>query len=209
MTFFPTAVSSSLNTGFKPAEIPEASTSSRRGPSNGAASDSAALVRDRTREASSAPFLSAEAAAPLVTATILRTPLAIAVSSVITKLSASAVFITCVPPHNSTLYPPHFSSLGADCISNTLAPTLTTRTGSGYASPNTARRLLMACASFSGITLVSTGMAFSITALTVSSTSFISDAVRAFLYEKSNLSFSSSTSDPLWSISGPRTFLSA
>jgi len=92
-----------------------------------------------------------------VTATIRRIPLAIPDSSVITKSLMSPVFATwligkighpCnitkrrqtyVPPQNSTLVFRHWGFSISRAISFTSYSSVTTRTGSGYDSPKTAR----------------------------------------------------------------------
>mmetsp|Transcript_668 Transcript_668/g.1522 ORF Transcript_668/g.1522 Transcript_668/m.1522 type:complete len:316 (+) Transcript_668:171-1118(+) len=161
------------------AESSAASRSLRRAPAclsrsgvSSALMDSRVVVLPSNSIPSSMAFL----AASLVSAVILLTPLATAVSSVRTKASASAVFDTCVPPQNST---------------EVSSPMVTTRTGSGYTSPNTARTPGIFLASSSGTTRAETGRAPSTTSRTYASTSLNCAAVTAFLCPKSNRSFSS------------------
>mmetsp|Transcript_33921 Transcript_33921/g.82250 ORF Transcript_33921/g.82250 Transcript_33921/m.82250 type:complete len:209 (-) Transcript_33921:2306-2932(-) len=115
-----------LNSALTTAEMNAASTSFRTAPA--CLSRSGVSTPSASTSATSASYLSpsflACTAASLVTAEIRRIPLATAVSSTKTKASASAVFETCVPPQNSI---------------EVSSPTETTRTGSGYTSPNTAR----------------------------------------------------------------------
>ena len=75
-----------------------------------------------------------------VVATIRRMPFAMPDSSVITKSLISPVRATCVPPQNSILVLRHFGFSMSCAISSTSYSSDTTRTGSGYASPKTARR---------------------------------------------------------------------
>mmetsp|Transcript_9357 Transcript_9357/g.15008 ORF Transcript_9357/g.15008 Transcript_9357/m.15008 type:complete len:228 (+) Transcript_9357:376-1059(+) len=92
-------------------------------------------------------------ASSCVTNVIRRTPLAIPSSFKMTKAPASLVLVKCVPPQNSTLYWFHMASWGFERISGILAgETATTRTGSGYFSPNTERSELIFLASSSGAT---------------------------------------------------------
>mmetsp|Transcript_118299 Transcript_118299/g.346555 ORF Transcript_118299/g.346555 Transcript_118299/m.346555 type:complete len:232 (-) Transcript_118299:1854-2549(-) len=110
------------------------------------------------------------AAAP-VAATIRLTPLAMAFSSRIANVPASAVFVMWVPPQNSTDWDRHSSFEGDSSKSPTdAAPTVTTRTGSGYTSPATARTPVMLIAVSSGTAVVVTGVPDATTPCTKSST---------------------------------------
>mmetsp|Transcript_31489 Transcript_31489/g.68025 ORF Transcript_31489/g.68025 Transcript_31489/m.68025 type:complete len:248 (+) Transcript_31489:171-914(+) len=79
--------------------------------------------------------------------TIRRTPLEMPSSEMRVKDLASPRLSTWVPPQNSTLRAFHASLVGSLSRSSTAAPIDTTRTGSGYVSPNTARSVWMRRAS--------------------------------------------------------------
>ena len=99
-----------------------------------------------TRAATSAAVAKAEAAPPLVAPVMRRTPLAMPSSDSSTNSPASPVLARWVPPQNSIEYVFHSSAAGEASNSSILGPTLTTRTGSGYTSPKTARKpLIGAC----------------------------------------------------------------
>mmetsp|Transcript_47100 Transcript_47100/g.100151 ORF Transcript_47100/g.100151 Transcript_47100/m.100151 type:complete len:236 (+) Transcript_47100:267-974(+) len=136
------------------AESSAASRSFRRAPaclSRSGVSSASTDSRLAVLPSNFAPSSIALLAASRVRAVILRTPLATAVSSVSTNASASAVFETWVPPQNST---------------EASSPTLTTRTGSGYTSPNMARTPGTALASANGITSAVTGRDWAMASLT-------------------------------------------
>mmetsp|Transcript_8414 Transcript_8414/g.37928 ORF Transcript_8414/g.37928 Transcript_8414/m.37928 type:complete len:241 (-) Transcript_8414:1905-2627(-) len=149
---------------------------------------------------------SAAAAAPLVAPTIRRTPFAMPSSERRTKSVASEVFARCVPPQNSMEYPFQSSASGVASRSSMDGPTETTRTGSGYTSPKTARSPEMAFALSSATSRVCTESAALTWSRTSASTFLISSADIALECEKSNRSFSSSTSEPFWSTESPRTW---
>mmetsp|Transcript_19335 Transcript_19335/g.30352 ORF Transcript_19335/g.30352 Transcript_19335/m.30352 type:complete len:221 (+) Transcript_19335:960-1622(+) len=179
MPFFWTASIRARSSDLSAADSSAASRSFRTAPARLSRSGVASASMDsRTAVLPSnfSPSATAFLAASRVNAVILRMPLATAVSSVSTNASASAVFETCVPPQNST---------------DESSPTLTTRTGSGYTSPNKARTPGRALASSSGMTSAVTGRDRSMTSLTYASASFSWAAVMAFLWLKSNRSFSS------------------
>ena len=100
------------------AEVKASSSSLRRAPACLSRSGMSMLNSSRapTLVAYFSPSVMASFAAPLVTALILRIPLATAVSSTKANASASAVLETWVPPQNSI---------------EVSSPTDTTRTGSG------------------------------------------------------------------------------
>mmetsp|Transcript_38091 Transcript_38091/g.88640 ORF Transcript_38091/g.88640 Transcript_38091/m.88640 type:complete len:314 (-) Transcript_38091:2298-3239(-) len=165
------------------AEISRASMSLRRDTARASrsvsepAKDSASPTRV-SRAVPSSMALRAEAP---VTAVIRRTPLATAVSSRRTNASASAVLARWVPPQNST---------------EASSPTVTTRTGSGYTSPKTARTPGISVASFRGMTREVTGSPSSMISRTRDSTPFSCLGFMAFLWEKSKRSLSALQRDP-------------
>ncbi len=85
-----------------------------------------------------------------VTAVTRRTPLATPSWLTILKKPAWPVCVRCVPPQNST-------DVSAVAASGLSAPISSTRTGSGYFSPNTARTPGTFFASASGIVTGVTG----------------------------------------------------
>mmetsp|Transcript_36931 Transcript_36931/g.91247 ORF Transcript_36931/g.91247 Transcript_36931/m.91247 type:complete len:301 (+) Transcript_36931:740-1642(+) len=162
-----------------------------------------------TRAATSAAVASAARAAPLVAPTMRRMPFATPSSDISTNSSASAVLPRWVPPQNSMENPFQSSLPGDASRSSILAPTLTTRTGSGYTSPNTARSPLMALAFARGTSRVSTASLRAICVRTMASAALTSSMLIALLCEKSKRSFSSSTRLPFWFTSSPSTVRSA
>mmetsp|Transcript_35807 Transcript_35807/g.113860 ORF Transcript_35807/g.113860 Transcript_35807/m.113860 type:complete len:263 (-) Transcript_35807:502-1290(-) len=115
---------STAETGATSKHLPSSRTSASSG--DFLASSSARRPARRSPSA-----LAARAAEP-VAATIRRTPFAIAFSSSTTNANASAVFAMWVPPQNSTDCDPQRRSRGdASNSSTAVAPTVTTRTGSG------------------------------------------------------------------------------
>mmetsp|Transcript_27215 Transcript_27215/g.43670 ORF Transcript_27215/g.43670 Transcript_27215/m.43670 type:complete len:236 (+) Transcript_27215:282-989(+) len=100
----------------------------------------------------SSPVSLAFVAASPVMPTTRRTPFATAVSSTSANSDNTSVFETWVPPQNSIEYSFHFSLLGSANSSSTVGPIETTRTGSGYLSPKTARKLLISFALSRGTT---------------------------------------------------------
>mmetsp|Transcript_11854 Transcript_11854/g.50769 ORF Transcript_11854/g.50769 Transcript_11854/m.50769 type:complete len:244 (+) Transcript_11854:624-1355(+) len=173
--------------------------------SSAPASDSHFATRDATACASA----SEAAAAPRVAPTTRRIPFAVPSSDITTKRSAAFVLARCVPPQNSMENAFQSSLEGFASKSSILGPTETTRTGSGYTSPNTALNPEIFCASASLTSRASTSNAFSICALTIASTAVNCSTVIALLCEKSKRSFSSSTSEPFWSTPSPSTWRSA
>mmetsp|Transcript_16253 Transcript_16253/g.53020 ORF Transcript_16253/g.53020 Transcript_16253/m.53020 type:complete len:273 (-) Transcript_16253:2067-2885(-) len=135
----------------------------------------------------------AAAAFSRVAATTRRTPLAMPFSSSSAKPTASFVLRTCVPPQSSTDMPRQAAPLGAATTSATGAPTATTRTGSGYASPFIARRLSTAMAASKGVSTASTTKPAAMVSLTMASTALSWSAVSGASHAKSKRSRSSST----------------
>lgn len=173
-----------------------------------------------SRRSNSAASVMASRASIPVTAIIRRMPLAIPDSSVITNSLISPVFATClkgailsaskgireqktthVPPQNSTLVSIHFGSSRAR--SSSLYLRVTTRTGSGYVSPNTARRPGILRAAGRVRSCPYTGTSSLIHWRQISSMRCISlpapSHLTGDLYEKSKRSLVGATSDPLWS----------
>ena len=142
---------------------------------------------------------------PFVAAVMRRIPFAVPTSSMMAKSSASAVLFKCVPPQNSIDRFAHASLDGLDNKSSMAGPTETTLTGSGYTSPNTARKPLIFCASVNATSLVWTDKFSLICELTMSCASWICFAVTGLLWEKSKRNFSSSTTEPFWLTSFPKT----
>mmetsp|Transcript_24074 Transcript_24074/g.61500 ORF Transcript_24074/g.61500 Transcript_24074/m.61500 type:complete len:293 (-) Transcript_24074:2256-3134(-) len=118
--------------------------------------------------------------------------------------------LMCVPPQNSDEYCDHSASAGASIICCTPGPpTATTRTGSGYCSPKTARRPLIWRALSSALIWICTGSEAAICAFTRSCTSCNSASVSGLPYAKSKRSLSASHSEPRWSHAVPRAFMMA
>mmetsp|Transcript_6462 Transcript_6462/g.10659 ORF Transcript_6462/g.10659 Transcript_6462/m.10659 type:complete len:299 (-) Transcript_6462:223-1119(-) len=165
--------------------------SSSASPSNSAAAfSSASKARLRSR---------ASSAAPRVTAITRRMPLAMPDSSISWKKAAWPVLVRCVPPQNSMLSPFHLGSSGSASSSPTGAPTLITRTGSGYRSPNTRRSegIWQACSN--GETSAYTGSCSAIFSFTMASTRASCSGSSGPFQAKSNRSRSASTALPFWS----------
>jgi hypothetical protein len=74
----------------------------------------------------------------------------------------------------------------------------TTRTGSGYASPSTARRPEILRASLSGISPAYTAAALLIQSLQIFSTLLISSTAMGLSCEKSKRSLLGATREPFW-----------
>ena len=126
------------------------------------------------------------------------------------NLPISPAFLTWVPPQNSVEYCSHSPVVGASIIWLTPGPPMaSTRTGSGYCSPKTARSPLIFCASSSADTCVCTSSFAAICALTCSCVALSSSGVSGLLYAKSKRSLSASHSEPRWSHALPSAFLSA
>mmetsp|Transcript_44317 Transcript_44317/g.108313 ORF Transcript_44317/g.108313 Transcript_44317/m.108313 type:complete len:264 (-) Transcript_44317:366-1157(-) len=170
MYFLTKASRRTLSPALRPLEISAASTSLRSSVSTPSSSAAGSFSVATKRVSSfSASLIVLRAASP-VKAVILRTPLATASSCTSVNALASSVLPTCVPPHSSRLAPAHASLSGALTISATLLPMLSTRTGSGYFSPNTARSPLMLIAVSRGMTSASTGSFWAICSRQMSST---------------------------------------
>mmetsp|Transcript_18019 Transcript_18019/g.55923 ORF Transcript_18019/g.55923 Transcript_18019/m.55923 type:complete len:338 (-) Transcript_18019:1789-2802(-) len=162
-----------------------------------------------TRATKASPTAMASLAAPRVMASTRRMPLAVPSSCTIAKASACEVLLRCVPPQNSIDSFFHLASEGAASSSSTLAPTDTTRTGSGYVSPKTARRPLMARAASSGASLAYTGSASAMSLRTMPSTLASCSGVTGFGCEKSKRSRSAVLSEPFCAMWSPSTSRSA
>ena len=102
------------------------------------------------------------------------------------------VWARCVPPQNSA------AVARVASVAGSAVPTETTRTGSGYFSPKTARTPSIFIASASGISLAATASSARIRRFTNRSTSASCSAVTALSLEKSNRSRSGSTTLPAW-----------
>mmetsp|Transcript_52524 Transcript_52524/g.114562 ORF Transcript_52524/g.114562 Transcript_52524/m.114562 type:complete len:292 (-) Transcript_52524:1198-2073(-) len=162
------------------------------------------------RSRSSAPSANAASAFACVTPTTRRTPRPSPSSLSSANRPISRVLATCVPPQNSMAYLPHSAVLGASSICATPGPpTATTRTGSGYCSPKTARRPSISLAASNGDTCVCTSSAASICALTAVCASASSASLSGLPYAKSNRSLASSTSEPRCSHATPSASRSA
>mmetsp|Transcript_15100 Transcript_15100/g.60660 ORF Transcript_15100/g.60660 Transcript_15100/m.60660 type:complete len:373 (-) Transcript_15100:2040-3158(-) len=143
------------------------------------------------------PAASDSAAFSRVAATMRRTPLAMPDSSRTTKPTASAVLRRCVPPQSSMEYAP--GSATAEAVRpSTVAPTATTRTGSGYVSPFMWRSDGIARAVARGVSRASTARPSSIWRRQIDSTARSSASDSGASHAKSKRSRSSSTKDPRW-----------
>ena len=138
-------------------------------------SDATASMR---RLSSTAESFAARAAAP-VNPKHRRTPADEAPSESSTKDPASAVVCKCVPPQNSVDNSFHRGSLGAASSASIVDPTHTTRTGSGYCSPKTARTPLIARAFARSTVAICTGSLREIASFTMFSTRTASAGERA------------------------------
>mmetsp|Transcript_14775 Transcript_14775/g.33778 ORF Transcript_14775/g.33778 Transcript_14775/m.33778 type:complete len:252 (-) Transcript_14775:68-823(-) len=202
---------------FRWMDVVDASTSSLscvsafRAPSTSAAAAAPTSedVSASRRELSAAPAATASAASWPVTPTTRRTPLATALSSTRAKPPRLSVLGTCEPPQSSIENPSHRASSGAARSSGTVGPMDTTRTGSGYRSPKTARKLLMARALSRGTVWMSTGSCAPTDSRTSSSTRAHSDGVIACEWEKSKRALLSSTREPFCETPSPSTWCSA
>mmetsp|Transcript_22644 Transcript_22644/g.31588 ORF Transcript_22644/g.31588 Transcript_22644/m.31588 type:complete len:248 (-) Transcript_22644:2037-2780(-) len=146
--------------------------------------------------ASSSAARTASRALDLVSPVIRRTPLAMPSSCSSTKHCASPVEERCVPPQNSVLCAAHLEFLGSASRSSTREPTETTRTGSGYTSPNTALKPVICLACSNDTSLALTKRLACTISCTRASTLASSAGSTCLPWEKSNLSFSGSTKEP-------------
>mmetsp|Transcript_57753 Transcript_57753/g.137442 ORF Transcript_57753/g.137442 Transcript_57753/m.137442 type:complete len:201 (+) Transcript_57753:536-1138(+) len=170
-------------------------------PSSATMSRVSLALATRTSISSAAPW--ASRAACLVTHTRRRMPLAVPSSPITAKSIASRVLSMWVPPQNSTESWSHSSLSGVARSCSTVCftgPTETTRTGSGYTSPKTARSDLICFASASGTSLRWESNSPLITSRTSLCTLSTSSTVMGLLYEKSKRSLSGPTIEPRWSI---------
>ena len=152
--------------------------------------------------------MAAIAATP-ATAVMRRTPVLSAPSLIMANERASWLDGKCVPPQNSTLAPRHFTFVGSARSCAIVAPIETTRTGSGYFSPNTARTPAIFLACSSGAFAASTTLLLLMCAITNFSTPAISSLVIARVNEKSKRRRSSATKLPRCCTSSPRVSRSA
>mmetsp|Transcript_30018 Transcript_30018/g.63664 ORF Transcript_30018/g.63664 Transcript_30018/m.63664 type:complete len:226 (-) Transcript_30018:2158-2835(-) len=152
-TRLPYEPSVSRSRTFLPADMDRPSSSTVRSFTLASSSRPSSFPASATLASKSAAATVATSASLIVTPVILLTPLAIPSSLSSTNPPASDVFFRWVPPQNSTLYAFHCASWGFPRICVTGAGlTATTRTGSGYTSPNTARSEDIFWASSSGAT---------------------------------------------------------
>mmetsp|Transcript_1474 Transcript_1474/g.4727 ORF Transcript_1474/g.4727 Transcript_1474/m.4727 type:complete len:376 (+) Transcript_1474:567-1694(+) len=162
------------------------------------------------RAAKAAASACAASALSPVRPTMRRTPPPMPSSDSSTKERGSDERPMWVPPQNSMEKSRHSGVSGEAIISPTPGPpTVTTRTGSGYCSPKTARRPLIVLAESSATTCVCTARSALICRLTASCAAASCSTVRGLLYAKSKRSLSASHSEPRWSASAPSASRSA
>mmetsp|Transcript_14322 Transcript_14322/g.35931 ORF Transcript_14322/g.35931 Transcript_14322/m.35931 type:complete len:260 (-) Transcript_14322:1277-2056(-) len=190
-------------------EMSEASTTLRSSVVTPSSSAAGSFSTSLNFASISLPFSSVPFARSPVNAVMRRMPFATASSWMRVKAFASSVFFTCVPPQSSRDALVHLSLSGSSSMSPMELPIESTRTGSGYDSPNTARSPLIAMASWRGTTCASTLFFSATCARQMSSTSLSCSVDRAPLAVKSKRSFASSTRDPFWSTPPLRTLLRA